>query len=141
MNNFISIFSDGGARGNPGIAASAFVVYQKNKIIYQDAKYIGKTTNNQAEYSAALMAVDWLGKNTKVVNSQKIKHFMDSELVVKQLRGDYKIKNRDLKKYYEKIKKLIEKHGISIDFVHINRNKNKRADFLVNKILDDLVSR
>ncbi|KKQ24896.1 MAG: ribonuclease HI, ribonuclease HI, partial [Microgenomates group bacterium GW2011_GWC1_37_12b] len=89
----IKIFTDGGSRGNPGPAASAFVVFENNKILTKEGKFLGNATNNIAEYSALLLAVEWLNKNKLTEN---IKFFLDSELIVKQLNKTYKIKNKNL---------------------------------------------
>jgi len=133
----LEIFSDGGSRGNPGPGASAFIVFNKKDLIYQKSKYLGTTTNNISEYFAVLMAVYWVSKNVKFFNKSKIRYFLDSELVVKQLKGEYKIKDQKLKKIFEKIVKIINEEKIAFDFIHIKRNGNKEADLLVNKAIDE----
>ena len=133
----LEIYSDGGARGNPGPGASAFVVFDNKKQVFEKSKYLGITTNNIAEYFAVLLAIFWLSKNVVDLQTGKVKFFMDSELVVKQLSGKYKIKNQKLKAIYEKIINLVNTNGMLVDFNHIPRNKNKKADSLVNKEIDE----
>ena len=89
--NDLKIFCDGGARGNPGPAAAAFVVFSGNKTLAKEGKYLGSTTNNQAEYNAVLLAMKWLLKNKSNIDGKKVDFYLDSELVVKQLMGEYKV--------------------------------------------------
>lgn len=134
------IFCDGGSRGNPGPAASAFVVVgQDNKLIYKEGKYLGIETNNVAEYSAVLLALHWLIKNSLTLNflSEKISFRLDSQLVERQLNGLYRVKDIKLKKLYDEIKKLIQEYNLKITFTWSYRDKNILADSLVNKTLDD----
>ena len=130
----IKIFTDGGSRGNPGPAASAFVVFENNKILTKEGKFLGNATNNIAEYSALLLAVEWLNKNKLTEN---IKFFLDSELIVKQLNKTYKIKNKNLKIIFLRINKLLNEGFEGSSFIHVPRGQNKLADELVNKILDE----
>jgi ribonuclease HI len=92
----IKIFCDGGARGNPGPSACAFIVEKKGKIVSEDSLYLGVATNNIAEYSAVDLACSWILDNTEAV-SGKIVFYLDSELVTRQLIGIYKIKNQKIK--------------------------------------------
>ncbi|HLE49106.1 MAG TPA: ribonuclease HI family protein [Patescibacteria group bacterium] len=136
-NNIIEIFSDGGARGNPGPAASAFVVFQNMNVIFSFSKSIGANTNNWAEYYAVYLALLWLSKFVRKNKITRVDYFLDSELVVNQLTGNYKVKSENLKKLYNKIKTL-EKHlGTQIIYKHIRREKNSYADKLVNAALDE----
>lgn len=134
--NKVNIYCDGGARGNPGKAASAFVVKnEKGEVVYEEGKYIGSTTNNVAEYTAVLMALTWLKENESF--KDYLPHFfLDSELVVKQLKGEYKIKNKNLMEFVFKIKELEIELGKSIVYKNIPRSQNSLADGLVNQTLD-----
>ena len=96
---------------------------------------MGKKTNNQAEYLALILALKKLKSLTKKYKSDKIKGYLDSELVVKQLKGEYKIKNKNIKPLYKKIQALLKNLPI-IYFSHIKREKNQLADGLVNEALD-----
>jgi ribonuclease HI len=138
MSNDLLIFSDGGSRGNPGPAACAFVVEKEGKIIFSQNKYLGKNTNNVAEYSGVILALTWLTKFSSENQVDSVNYFLDSLLITNQLNGIYKIKNENLKKYFEVIKKLENKIKIKINYKHIYREKNKMADLLVNKCLDKI---
>ena len=132
-SNRLIINCDGGSRGNPGPAACAFVVSLQNKIIYQDSKYLGRTTNNVAEYSAVILALFWLKQN---LTDEKVVFVLDSELVVKQITGVYKVKNTNLKKLVLEVKDLLASINTSVTFTHVLRDHNIRADELVNTTLD-----
>ena len=133
----LKIYSDGGARGNPGRAASAFVVIEEGKVIYKKSRYLGKTTNNFAEYTGVRMALDWLRKEYKKKGGERITIYVDSQLVVKQLSGEYKVKSKSLEPLVLKIKKLEKIVGMVISYRSVPREKNKLADYLVNKVLDE----
>ena len=140
MENKIKIYCDGGSRGNPGKSASAFVVEEENKIIYSEAKYLGVATNNFAEYSAVLSALYWLKANKQELKKEII-FILDSELVAKQINGEYKIKNKKLKEIYLEVKNILKnllppQGKQKIIFKNVTREKNKMADFLVNRKLD-----
>lgn len=133
----MTIHTDGGARGNPGPGACAFIVEHRGKIVGKGTKFLGSVTNNFAEYSGVYLAISWLTENFSPVEYFKpIIIFMDSELVVRQLGGLYRIKNDALIKLSERIKSLIEEKKMTITFKHILRSKNKIADLLVNEELD-----
>lgn len=136
MVNKIFIYCDGGARGNPGPAASAFVAIQDGKVIHKSSKYLGKATNNVAEYESVLLALSWLYKNYKDVLDLKIVVNLDSELVTKQMSGLYKVKNPTLREMYVKGKGIESKLSTKILYKWTPRDKNRLADFLVNKELD-----
>lgn len=142
MENKINIYCDGGSRGNPGKSASAFVVEDGNKLIYSESKYLGIATNNFAEYSAVLSALYWIKANKQEPKGEII-IILDSELVVKQINGVYKVKDKKLKEIYLRIKNILEKFPPlpgkqKIIFKSVSREKNKAADFLVNRKLDSL---
>ena len=124
------IHTDGGSRGNPGPAACAFVVEQKGEVVFRASKYLGKATNNVAEYSGVIIALEWLNKESDAV------FFLDSELVVKQLNGLYKVKDENLHKLFTQVKILIKQTGKKIIFKHVRREENKIADLLLNQELD-----
>jgi len=143
MENKIKVFCDGGSRGNPGKSACAFVVEQGNKIIYSEAKYLGVQTNNFAEYSAVVLALRWIRESTGV-QKKEIIFILDSELVVKQINGEYKVKNKKLKEIYLRIKNILENFSLlpgkqKIIFKSVSREKNIKADFLVNQKLDSVL--
>lgn len=132
----IVVYSDGGSRGNPGPAASAFVATKNNQVIFSQSKYLGITTNNVAEYTTVLMIVDWLSKN----KHEKVVVNLDSQLVERQLNGQYKVKDQKLKSIFTEIKKVILVNNLNIKFVWNYRETNHLADELVNKELDAVAS-
>jgi ribonuclease HI len=127
----LQIFTDGGSRGNPGPAACAFIVRDvTNKTVYQRGFRLGITTNNVAEYTAVLKSLEWISPNAEV------SFYMDSLLVVSQLKGIYKIKDQKLKNISKQILSKIKNLKLKISFVHIPREQNTAADLLVNQTLD-----
>jgi ribonuclease HI len=128
----LKTYSDGGARGNPGPAGIGAVVYSENDtVLFQVGEYIGETTNNQAEYKALLRAL----REALSLGATVLTCYLDSELVVKQLQGKYKVREEGLKPLATEILGLL-KNFESIEFVHVPREKNKLADKLVNEALD-----
>lgn len=134
MEEKISVFCDGGAIGNPGPAAAAFIVYESQKIIYQSARRIGNTTNNVAEYQAVIIALEWL-KKEKNQGGIIVNFFIDSQLVVNQLNGLYRIKDAKLRVLIIKVKGLEQECQGKIFYHLIPREKNRLADSLVKKSL------
>jgi ribonuclease HI len=129
----IKIYTDGGSRGNPGPSASGFVLLDMDdNIVVQQGIYLGITTNNQAEYQALKLALE----EAKKLQARQIDVYMDSLLVVNQMLGKFKIKNRDLWPIYDSIKKLTTSFN-SVTFTHVPRELNKLADRMVNKALDE----
>lgn len=130
MSRF-SLYTDGGARGNPGPAASGAVLYEYGKIVARVGKFLGVNTNNQAEYTAIVIGLE----KALELGMQELSCFMDSELAVKQLRLEYKVKNKGLAPLFLKVWNLSKKFK-RISFQHIPREKNKEADKVVNEVLD-----
>lgn len=131
----IIVYTDGGSRGNPGPAAVGVYVETLNK---KFNACIGIRTNNDAEYEALILA---LGKIKTVIGKEKAKKsevacFLDSELVVKQLNHEYKLKEERIQKYFIEIWNLMLEYG-KVTFTHVPREKNKVADALVNQALDE----
>ena len=134
MYQRLMLFSDGGARGNPGPAAIAFIALnEQGKTVKADARFIGTHTNNQAEYEAVLMALEFAidAKTTEVICH------LDSELVAKQLKGEYTVKNHELQAHWRKVQQL-KTYFKKISFVNVPRSnlQIEKADALVNKTLD-----
>ncbi len=133
MNDKVILYSDGGSRGNPGHAAIGFVIYDAGgKELVQFEHYLGITTNNQAEYKALIAALEQAAK----LSADEVVCHLDSELVVRQLQGRYKIREEGLKPLAAEALRLTSKFR-RVEFVHIPREKNKLADQLVNKALDE----
>lgn len=134
MKNELSIYTDGGSRGNPGPSAIGVVVKsQKEEIIFESGKYIGETTNNVAEYTAVIAALEWLVKNDTY---DQVNFYSDSQLIVNQLNGIYRIKDKKLTALSIKIKSLEKTISSKIIFRYVVREKNYLADVVVNKTLD-----
>ncbi len=132
------IHTDGGARGNPGPAACAFVATDDSgRLIHQQGFYLGIATNNQAEYQAVIESLKWLS----AMNHEPItvNYYLDSQLVVSQLKGLFKIKDPGLKIKNLEIKELIKNYKLKIkNFTYIPREQNSAADHLVNQTLDKI---
>ncbi|MCX6745903.1 MAG: ribonuclease HI family protein [Candidatus Parcubacteria bacterium] len=132
MHKKIKIYTDGGARGNPGPAAIGIVITdEKNKVLKKYAEFIGSATNNQAEYRALIKGLE-LAKGLK---PQEIFCYLDSELVVKQMKQEYKVKDKDLQPLFIKAWNLAISQK-KVSFHHITRDLNKEADKLLNLELD-----
>lgn len=133
MNKKLLIINtDGGARGNPGPAGIGLVIKNEDgELVYSHGGYIGETTNNVAEYSALVKALE------EAVNlgATDVRIQMDSELIVKQMQGAYKIKQPTLQELAAKVFALLNKFN-SHSFFHVRREFNKEADALVNQALD-----
>ena len=129
----VIINADGGSRGNPGPSASGFVIqdYASGEVLEDGGEYLGITTNNQAEYRAVLFAL----KRAQELNVEEIEFRLDSLLVVNQMKGIYKVKNKDLAVVYEQIKKLCQEFK-EVKFVHVLREFNKLADAKANQLMD-----
>ena len=133
----IRLYTDGGARGNPGPAGAGAVL----KTIQEDgtdgdiigtvSRYLGETTNNQAEYYALIFALE----KAKDLGAKTVDAILDSELIVKQLQGTYKVKHPEIMKRFLEVQHLLRQFD-SVSFRHVLRAKNKEADRLVNEAID-----
>ena len=128
----LQIFVDGAARGNPGDAGIGIVIRQDKKTILRISDYIGKTTNNVAEYMALIRALE----EALLLGYDQADAISDSELLVKQLKGEYKVKNQGLLPLFHHLKSLIKRFK-HFDIQHTFREGNKEADQLANKGIDD----
>lgn len=129
------VHTDGGARGNPGPAAVGVVIEtDSRKLITEFGKQIGETTNNVAEYRAVIEAL----KKVKKEGQEKLEihFFLDSNLVVQQLNGVFKVKDANLRTLFFDVRVLEQEVGGVVTYTYIPREQNRRADFLVNKALD-----
>jgi len=132
MIDTYTLFFDGCSKGNPGNAGAGAVIYKNNTEIYNESKYVGKNeTNNVAEYTGLIIGL------TEAVN-QNIKHLDvkgDSELIIKQMNNEYKVKSTNIIQLHKNAKKLTKSFN-EITFSHVYRNDNVRADELANDALN-----
>lgn len=137
----ILIYTDGGSRGNPGPSAlGVYIEDEDHKELASIGKTIGITTNNVAEYSAILEAFLWLGQNLKLLQDDtKIYFYMDSLLAYSQIVGLYKVKNNRLREILFKIREQEAFLKKEVYYTHIPREKNKKADTMVNLALDNML--
>lgn len=134
----IIIYTDGASRGNPGHASYGFTISdESSKLLYEEGKYIGITTNNVAEYTAVLQALKYIKKKYGD-RKLEIELYADSKLVVEQLSGRYKVKSPHLKPIIDQIKILSLELGGAIHS-HVPRSKNTGADRLANLALDNRI--
>ena len=132
--NKLTIYTDGGSRGNPGPGAIGILILDdKSNIVKEHKEFIGHTTNNRAEYTAMIKALELAKTHSK----KEIICFSDSRLIVKQLSGEWKVKEKELLALFQKVKQL-EKNFESVSYNHVRRDNKyiKRADELVNEELD-----
>jgi ribonuclease HI len=129
----LTIHTDGASRGNPGPAAYAYVIERAGEPDIEEAGKIGRMTNNQAEYTALVRALE---RALALGPAHKVELYSDSELMVKQMRGEYKVKNGDLKPLFEEGRRLADRFSHGVAFHHIPREQNGRADALGNQALD-----
>lgn len=128
----VKVFADGGSRGNPGPSASGYVIMDMDDtVLVEGSLYLGITTNNQAEYTALKIALE----KCRELGVHEVFVHMDSLLVVNQMKGIFKIRNRELWPIHQAIKDLVKtfKH---VNFVHVPRELNKLADAAVNRAMD-----
>lgn len=132
-----TIFADGGSRGNPGPAGSGAVVYDaQGAIVAEVSEFIGQTTNNVAEYTALIRGLEALAEYLdERTPSASVVVKMDSELAVKQMRGEYKVKHPNLKPLAEQAHQRTKLFS-TVSFVHVPREQNKAADALANAAMD-----
>lgn len=129
----VQLYADGGSRGNPGPSASGFVLLDMSgNVVYQEGVYLGITTNNQAEYQALRLGLE---AALEKLRAREVHVYMDSMLVVNQMKHIFKVKNRDLWPIHDACTKLVAKFR-KVNFDHVPRELNKLADGEVNRALD-----
>lgn len=131
MSKSIEIFIDGASRGNPGQSGIGIVFFDKGDVVKKLFKFIGNTTNNIAEYTALVYAL----QEALIERYDTVTVKSDSELLTKQLRGEYRVKNENLKLLYDQVLHLFNGFA-KIDIVTIGRKDNKLADSLANRAID-----
>lgn len=140
MARIMRIYTDGGSRGNPGPAASGAVLKwvedgREGETVEEVAKYLGHDTNNQAEYTAIIIGL----KRAHELGADEAELVMDSELACKQLKGEYRVKNPEIAKRFLEVKNWMTRFS-KVSVRHVLRAKNKEADAVVNRVLDEATS-
>ena len=134
MSDKVVMYTDGGARNNPGPAGAGFRILEGEKLLFEGKKFLGSQTNNWAEYEAVALALTEAKKLGLIGRSIEVR--MDSKLVVEQILGNWKIKEPTLKPQVAKVRALLADFP-KYHFVHIPREKNAEADALVNEAIDE----
>ncbi len=137
----ITVYTDGAARGNPGLSASGYVVVADNKIIAEASAPNHNTTNNVAEYTAMINALEWCSKNIDNSNMATLTVISDSELVIRQMNREYKVKAAELKPLMRRLLELVRLFG-SVRFEHRPRTDPmiSKVDKKLNELLDRIKS-
>ncbi|HSS51069.1 MAG TPA: ribonuclease HI family protein [Thermoanaerobaculia bacterium] len=130
--------ADGGSRGNPGPAALGVVIEDdQGEKLRTFHKWLGVATNNQAEYLALIEGL----KEVEAWKPDRLKVYLDSKLVVEQVNGNWKVKERELKELHRQATELLKQYGDRVTVQHVGREENRRADMLVNMALDEKVKK
>ncbi len=133
----LNVYTDGGSRGNPGLSGYGLVIYdEKKKIICKESKFLGIKTNNEAEYLAIIASLEWIKKNQSFLDITKINFFADSQLMIRQLQGVYKIKAPTLLPLFSRAQQLLIQINLPHTFKDIRRESNELADKLANQAMD-----
>ncbi|MFW6133506.1 MAG: ribonuclease HI family protein [Planctomycetota bacterium] len=129
----VRIYTDGGARGNPGPAAAGYVLVDADddRTLLEAGHFLGRATNNVAEYRAIIAALEAAAR----LGAVQADVLSDSELIVRQMNGQYRVKNAGLKPLHERVRRL-EKGFDRVAYAHVRRESNTRADRLVNRAID-----
>lgn len=130
MTKSLEIYTDGASRGNPGLAAIGVVIKENGKVIKELSQTIGTTTNNVAEYTALIFAL----QEALMLKAEAVKVYTDSELMHQQLKGTYKVKTEHIKQLFEQVAHLV-KGFKSFQISHIPRDQNRDADGLANQAI------
>ncbi len=130
----LTIYTDGASRNNPGESGAGVYILRDGEPVGRIARYLGTTTNNIAEYTAAIIGLEHAVK----AGAKSVRMFADSELMVKQVNGQYKVKNEGLKPLHGRVRELIARIG-SVEVQYIPRERNKEADALANKAIDEKI--
>ena len=137
----INVHIDGASRNNPGNAGAGVLIEDEAGVVIAELKeYLGITTNNEAEYKALIIALNYLSKTTVSGESDKIAFFSDSQLLVKQMNGEYSVKSPNILPLYLEAKKILKNRRLDCSFTYISREFNKQADRLANLAIDEALA-
>lgn len=130
--SYLRVHTDGAARGNPGPAAAAALLYDEaGACVAEEARYLGAATNNVAEYQALLLGLE----RAAALGAESVEVVTDSELMARQWSGRYRVRNKALKPLYERAKEAARAFG-SIEVRHVRRGENAAADAAANRAID-----
>lgn len=134
----LKVYTDGGARGNPGPAAvGVYIIDENNKVLCKFGQKIGVATNNVAEYKAVISAISLLLRQKELRTHREINMYLDSKLIFSQITGLFKIKSPALRELLFEVREKEAELSLAIQYFHIPREQNKEADKLVNMALDN----
>lgn len=137
MQDKITIYTDGAARGNPGPSASGYMIYRNKRVIGKQFVYNGEATNNYAEYMAIILALEWCADNMKDMQQASMRLYSDSELVIRQINGNYKVKSKKLMDMNRAVKSLAPKFKeLIFDCVSRENSGISMVDRQLNVLLD-----
>ncbi|MGE5314526.1 MAG: ribonuclease HI family protein [Acidobacteriota bacterium] len=130
-------WTDGASRGNPGDAGIGVIVKSEDgAVLIEERRYLGKTTNNQAEYTALIVCIEKILAHPAALSCKALDVFADSELMVRQIKGEYKVRDEGLKVHYARVCELLKQAPFRFTIAHVPRSQNKEADRLANEGID-----
>jgi len=134
MSQNLTVYIDGGSRGNPGPSGGGFAIYKIGKLIHKGSQFFGEVTNNQAEYMALRLALNTIYQKFSDGETE-VNCFMDSKLVVEQMNGNWKVKSENVRPLFKEARKIADQFK---DFTiqHVPREENGLADLLANQAMD-----
>ena len=140
MQEKLIIFTDGGSRGNPGVAgAGVYIIDQNGQEIHREYRYLGLKTNNEAEYSGLIGALNWININKDMYSIAQVNFHSDSQLMIRQLQGLYKVRAPNLIPIFQQAKELIRQINLPFKFQDVRREFNQLADDLANQAMDQKI--
>lgn len=132
----LTLYTDGASRGNPGEAGAGYVIFDSHgREVFAHGKYLGQCTNNMAEYQALILGL----AAAKKQGTRQLSVYLDSELIVKQLKGEYRVKDEKLKPFFAQVQRL-RQDFTAFRVAHVPRKQNQRADQLANEAIDNKVT-
>jgi ribonuclease HI len=140
IQSTLIINTDGGSRGNPGHAALGFIIHVDGQILFEEGKYLGLKTNNEAEYAAFFASLEWVVQNLQPGQVKQVVWQLDSLLVVEQLNKKWKIKEPRMREFAQQIWQMLSTASFTYQIKHIPRAENALADAIVNQTLDSQLS-
>lgn len=135
----MKVYTDGASRGNPGLSGAGIVILDESgNIISEEKQFLGVMTNNAAEYSALILSLEAIRKlKHKETQIPAVRFYSDSQLMVNQITGKFKVKDLQLSKFHKEFLTTAKKMNLEFSAIHIPRNENKLADKLANKAIDE----